>query len=153
MDGIRRAELLRYLVLAAQREGTRLFAARLKKLGTTPSQAEMLRVIQESDAISVKQLGERLICEGGNPSRLVAALIKRGLAEAAPAKSDRRMLAINLTAKGYELAEQIKIEEEAFYDEIERYSNSVDSLEDQLLFIIRGTRSARALNLRGILTL
>lgn len=153
MGNIRRAELLRYLVLAAQREGTQLLTARFRKLNTTTSQAEMLRVIKEHGTISVKQLGERLICEGGSPSRLVSTLTKRGLIEAMPTESDRRTLAISLTTKGQELVKQIEVEEQAFYNKIELQLDDAQGLEAQLVSFLRGTRSAQALKLRGTINI
>ena len=46
------AEELRYLVLAAQREGNRMLAKGLHPLGLTPSQAEVLRVLQDHQPLS-----------------------------------------------------------------------------------------------------
>jgi len=69
-------EELRYLILAAQREGDRLLTTALAPLGLTTSQAEVLRVLQDHSPLSLLELGERLICVTGSPSRLVNALVE-----------------------------------------------------------------------------
>ena len=68
-------EELRYLILAAQREGNRLFADVLRPLHLTPSQAEVLRVLQDHEPLSLIALGDLLVCETGSPSRLVQGLV------------------------------------------------------------------------------
>ena len=80
MHAVHPAEELRYLILAAQREGNRAFARRLRPLGLTPSQAEVLRLLDERQPLSLTGLGELLVCESGtNPSRLVDRLVTTGL--------------------------------------------------------------------------
>ena len=58
---MRDAERLRYLVLAAQREGNRMLTEQLRSLGVTPSQAEGLRVLADRGPLSLKQVGELLV--------------------------------------------------------------------------------------------
>ena len=50
-DVMQPIEELRYLILAAQREGNRLFAEALRPLRLTPSQAEVLRVLQDHEPV------------------------------------------------------------------------------------------------------
>ena len=72
---MRRAELLRYLVLAAQREGNLRLARELRGPTLTSSQAELLRVLADREPLTPTGLGELLTCESGtNPSRLVDRL-------------------------------------------------------------------------------
>lgn len=127
-----------------------MLAARLDRLDVTLSQAEALRVVQEGREMSVKQLGERLICEGGNPSRLVATLVRKQLVETTLDGHDRRALLISLSEKGQRLVEQIKSEERVFYTEVNKKLNESHNLESQLEAFLRDTRSARALELRGM---
>ena len=42
---MRQAELVRYLVLAAQREGSRRLTRDLREIRLTPSQSEVLRIL------------------------------------------------------------------------------------------------------------
>ncbi len=105
---------LRLLVLAAQREGNRLLAERLRPLGLTPSQSEVIRVLHESQPLSLIELGELLVCETGSPSRLVDGLVKVGIVERLPSSSDQRKVVLSLTDKGHELNRHIMSIEERF---------------------------------------
>lgn len=98
---------LRLLVLAAQREGNRLLAEQLRPLGLTPSQSEVIRVLHESQPLSLIELGELLVCETGSPSRLVDGLVKAGIVERLPSSSDQRKVVLSLTEKGQELNSHI----------------------------------------------
>src|SRR5262245_44290953 len=98
---------LRYLVLAAQREGSRLFAEQVRPLGLTPAQAEVLRVLREAQPLSLIELGERLVCETGSPSRLVDGMVKAGFVARAPSATDQRKVTLALTPAGAALYDQL----------------------------------------------
>ncbi len=108
-------EELRYLILAAQREGDRLLSAALEPIGLTTSQAEVLRVLYGHAPLSLIELGKRLVCETGSPSRLVNTLVEKNLVERAPAEHDRRMITLALSATGRQLTKQVIAIEQAFY--------------------------------------
>ena len=74
-------EELRFLVLAAEREGSRFFAEALRPWHLTPPQAEVLRVLQDHEPLSLIALGDLLVSETGSPSRLVNGLVEAGLAK------------------------------------------------------------------------
>lgn len=98
-------EELRYLVLAAQREGARALTAALKPHGLTPSQAEALAVLRDAGRpLAVREIGLRLVCEGGSPSRLISTLTTKGLAESTVSEDDRRSTLISLTPAGRKAA-------------------------------------------------
>lgn len=104
MDQMRPIDELRYLVLAAQREGNRLLADGLQPLGLTPSQAEALRVLEDWEPLALVELGALLVCEQGSPSRLVAGLIAAGYVERTPSSDDKRKITLTLTPAGREVA-------------------------------------------------
>lgn len=108
-------EELRYLILAAQREGDRLLTAALEPIGLTTSQAEVLRVLYDYAPLSLIELGERLVCETGSPSRLVTTLVEKNLVGRTPAEHDRRMVTLSLSTTGRQIAEQVMAIEKAFY--------------------------------------
>ena len=62
---MRRAEQIRYLILAAQREGNRQLSAALAQLGLTPAQSEALRILEDHGPLALKQLGDMLVCDTG----------------------------------------------------------------------------------------
>jgi MarR family transcriptional regulator, organic hydroperoxide resistance regulator len=109
-------EELRYLILAAQREGNRLFAEALRPLQLTPSQAEVLRVLQDHEPLSLVALGDLLVCETGSPSRLVQGLVEDGLVERSPSATDKRMVTLTLTNQGRERAANVGSLESQFYE-------------------------------------
>src|ERR1700730_5969302 len=109
-------EELRYLILAAQREGNRLFADALYPLHLTPSQAEVLRVLQDHAPLSLIAPGDLLVCETGSPSRLVQGLVEAGLIERRPSTTDKRMIILTLTDAGREKAEKVGAIESQFYE-------------------------------------
>lgn len=109
-------EELRYLILAAQREGNRLFADALHPSHLTPSQAEVLRVLQDHAPLSLIALGDLLVCETGSPSRLVQGLVEAGLIERMPSTTDKRMVTLTLTDAGREMAVKVGAIEFQFYE-------------------------------------
>ena len=109
-------EELRYLVLAAQREGARALAEVLRPLGLTPAQAEVLAVLRTaSHALSVREIGDRLVCETGSPSRLVTSLVGAGLVDGARDPADGRILRLSLTATGRRVAAHAHAAEQDFH--------------------------------------
>lgn len=108
-------EELRYLVLAAQREGNRLLSEALQPLGLTTSQAEALRVLEDWQPLALIELGSLLVCEQGSPSRLVAGLIAAGYVESTPSPDDRRKVVLTLTPRGREAAQRVRAAEAALH--------------------------------------
>jgi MarR family transcriptional regulator, organic hydroperoxide resistance regulator len=117
---MRPAEELRYLILAAQREGNRLLAQSLRGLGVTPSQAEVLRLLHERQPLTLSGLGELLVCESGNsPSRLVDRLTATGLVRRQVPERDRRQVELSLTDEGVRVARRIAEIEDDLYGSID----------------------------------
>src|SRR5262249_39105405 len=108
-------EELRYLILAAQREGSRLLAEALRPLRLTTSQAEVLRVLQDHEPLSLIALGDLLVCETGSPSRLVQGLVDDGLVARNPSATDKRMVTLRLTELGRERAADVSALEALLY--------------------------------------
>lgn len=123
---MRHAERLRYAVLAAQREGNRILAEGLRPLGLTPSQAEALRVLEDHGPLSLKAVGEHLICETGSPSRLLSTLTDAGLVARTAHPEDGRAVLLGLTPAGVELTAGVRALEAALYADIDRRLNVAD---------------------------
>jgi DNA-binding MarR family transcriptional regulator len=145
-------EELRYRVLAIQRDGNRQLAALLRPLGVTPAQAEVLRVLADVERpLTVKQVGELLVCEPGSPSRLVASLVKAGLVSRGPHPDDARAADLELTATGERTAAKVRDVEERLYGVLRERLGSARAIGDALRFARRLTgdgASAAALNRR-----
>jgi MarR family transcriptional regulator, organic hydroperoxide resistance regulator len=118
---MRPAEELRYLILAIQREGNRQYAADLRPLGVTPSQAEVLRVLSDHQPLTLMGLGELLVCETTtSPSRLVDRLVERGLVQRDVDPADRRFVALALTSDGRKLVRKIVAAENRLHEGLDR---------------------------------
>lgn len=109
-----RGDELRYLILAAQREGSRLFAEQVRPLGLTPAQAEVLAVLHQTQPLSLVEVGARLVCETGSPSRLIDGMVKAGLVARQPSETDQRKVTLALTARGEDLYRQLAPVEQRF---------------------------------------
>jgi DNA-binding MarR family transcriptional regulator len=122
-------EELRYLVLAAQRDGNRALAAFLRPLDLTPAQAEVLTVLAAAERpLTVRQIGEQLVCEPGSPSRLVASLVTAGLLARRPHPDDGRAAALELTATGRTAAAAVRDAERRFHADLQaRLSSQRDA--------------------------
>ena len=149
---MRQAERLRYLVLAAQREGNRALSQQLAPLGLTPSQAEVLRILDDHGPLTLGGLGELLVCESGtNPSRLVDRLVSAGQVAREIDERDRRQLQLSLTAQGRKSADAVSSIEDALYEQIDAAIAGLDlSVTFGLLgALVEGKPSGTALQQRG----
>jgi MarR family transcriptional regulator, organic hydroperoxide resistance regulator len=109
-------EEFRYLVLAAQREGARALATALKQHDLTPSQAEAIAVLRDARRpLTVREIGQRLVCEGGSPSRLMSTLTHKGLVESTAGAADRRTTLLSLTSAGNDTARTVSQIEQDLY--------------------------------------
>lgn len=148
---MRQAELVRYLVLAAQREGSRRLTRDLREIRLTPSQSEVLRILGDHGPLSLTGLGELLVCESGrNPSRLVDRLVGVGLVERVAAVEDRRQVTLSLTRAGREMEAAVRAVEERLYVDLEAAVAGVDlaPVIDVLRALSAGEPSGDALRRR-----
>ena len=115
--GVEPVDELRYLILGAQREGARALAELLRPAGLTAAQGEVIAVLSEAKRpLTLREIGERLVCETGSPSRLVASLVKGGLLQRSGHPDDRRAVELSLTAKGTAAAREVRQAENALHD-------------------------------------
>jgi MarR family transcriptional regulator, organic hydroperoxide resistance regulator len=119
---------LRFLILAAQREGNRMLSQALRPLGITPAQAEVLRLLQDHQPLTLFGLGELLVCESGaSPSRLVDRLVSAGLVSRVESAIDRRQVSLTLTADGRRIARRVATIEEQLYRKLDAASAGHDT--------------------------
>jgi DNA-binding MarR family transcriptional regulator len=77
----------------------------------------VLVVVQEAGRpLTVREIGERLVCEGGSPSRLVASLVDAGLLQRGDHPADRRAVELSLTVQGVAAAQEVRGAEGALHD-------------------------------------
>ncbi len=145
------ADLLRYLINAVQKEGQKKYAEFLAPLGITPNQSEVLQVLSKKEPLSLKELGNLLICESKSPSRLVQRLVENGFIYKSKAIDDNRKSVIHLTSKGRELIPSIKEKENLFnaYN-LSSLSDTIDikTFNSVLRYQITGTESEQKIEKR-----
>jgi len=146
-----RSEELRYLILAAQREGNRMLAQALKPLAVTPSQAEVLSLLRTRQPLSLNGLGDLLVCESGSsPSRLVDRLVAAGLITRAVDDADRRHIKLSLTPEGARIADEIATIENELHAAIDAVSagHNMDEVTGLLWALVGDLPAGRALSRR-----
>ncbi|TAF57701.1 MAG: MarR family transcriptional regulator [Oscillatoriales cyanobacterium] len=131
---MRDAEELQLLFKAVHRESERRLSEALAPLGITPAQAEALTVLQMAQPISLGDLGDLLIAEGGHPSRLVDRLVRNRWVERVVSGDDRRRLVLSLTPEGIALVAQIKTVREQLCEDKQSLLDRIDISSTLALF-------------------
>ncbi|MEQ1745404.1 MAG: MarR family transcriptional regulator [Saprospiraceae bacterium] len=88
----------------------------LRPFGITHPQYNILRILNGSHpkGLSVLDIKGRMIDRSSNVSRLVEKLRESGFLERVPAKGDRRMVVVSISAGGKKLLDDIQ--ESGFFD-------------------------------------
>ena len=148
---MRPGEHLRYLVLAAQREGNRMFAAALKPLKLTPAWAEAISVLDQREPLTIRELGLLLVCEGEHPSRLVNRMVEAGLLTTEPSPDDDRARWIRLTPHARGLLPGLREIEDQLHTAIEATVDpaSLDACRTVLEGFVDGLPAGEALTRRA----
>jgi DNA-binding MarR family transcriptional regulator len=81
-------------------------AGRLKAIGLSIPQFDVLSTLTQEEGVTQQALAERLYVTKGNVSGLIDRLVEAGLVERHPLPGDRRSHALHLTARGHDLASQ-----------------------------------------------
>ena len=81
-------------------------AGRLRTIGLSIPQFDLLSTLTEHEGASQQELAERLYVTKGNVSGLVDRLVEAGLVERRAIPGDRRSHALHLTRRGRTLAEK-----------------------------------------------
>ena len=148
---MRTAERIRYLALAAQREGNRRLTIALRPLGLTPSQAEALRILGDHAPMTLTDVGRMLVCEAGtNPSRIVDRLVEAAYVDRVTDLEDRRRVTLHLTGTGAELERRVRDIENQMYDQLDLAFADSDTavLIAQLERMVAGSPAGSALEER-----
>jgi DNA-binding MarR family transcriptional regulator len=148
---VRTAELLRYLILAAQREGNRQLTAALSLIDLTPAQSEALRILEDHGPLALKQLGDMLVCDTGtSPSRIVDRLVAAELVQRDVGEHDRRQVRLSITDDGKAKAAQVRAIEDQLYDAIDAAlgADDYDVLVHALRRVTHGSPAGTALDNR-----
>jgi DNA-binding MarR family transcriptional regulator len=89
-------------------------SCRIRALGLSIPQFDLLSTLTEREGISQSELAERLYVTKGNVSGLVDRMVQSGLVERRAISGDRRSYAMHLTPEGRRLAEAGMAAQRAF---------------------------------------
>jgi DNA-binding MarR family transcriptional regulator len=141
---------LRYLILAAQREGHRALGRFLKVLEITPAQAEIILVLATYEPLTLAEVGRLIVSETTSPSRIVDGLIRLGLVEREPGQLDRRVVQLRLTEAGrLRVPKILKVDQDMDEQFLGQLSEDEAALiGDVLRKVLKGTSSGEAVEQR-----
>jgi DNA-binding MarR family transcriptional regulator len=122
----------------------------LQDLGVTPAWAEAIEILNEGSPLTVKELGDLLVCERNHPSRLVERMVRAGLLERAASSADTRAVELRLSTVAQDLVPRVRAIEEALYDLIDATlpDPAVATVIESLNTLVSGTPSGAALERR-----
>jgi len=90
--------------LRLHQRGHAAMSHRLKAIGLSVAQFDLLSTLTESEGITQRDLAERLYVTKGNVSGLVDRLVEAGLVDRRAIPGDKRSYALHLTPEGHRLA-------------------------------------------------
>ena len=108
---------------------------RLRQIGISIPQCDVLTTLSEQEGVSQQQLAERLYVTKGNISGLLDRLEEAGFVERRAAASDRRQYSIHLTESGRAMAERaIVVQYKWIASTVGRMTEAdLEALETQLI--------------------
>ena len=107
-EAMKLSNQLCFPLYAAARNVTGLYTPWLRPLGLTYTQYIVFLVLWEKDALTVGEIGERLMLDNGTLSPLLKKMEQAGYVERRRSQEDERVVVITLTEAGRALQEKAK---------------------------------------------
>ena len=107
-EAMKLSRQLCFPLYAAARNVTGLYTPWLRPLGLTYTQYIVFLVLWEKDALTVGEIGERLMLDNGTLSPLLKKMEQAGYMERRRSQEDERVVVITLTEAGRALQEKAK---------------------------------------------
>jgi len=115
-------------------------AARLKPLGITPEQFNVLRILRGSHpkALMLADITCRMIDKSSNATRLVEKLRQKGLLRREICENNRRQVDISITEKGLGILKKIDADVDEWLDKLKSVNRSEAIEVNRILDKLRG---------------
>ncbi|WP_404428533.1 MarR family winged helix-turn-helix transcriptional regulator [Sutcliffiella horikoshii] len=121
-----------FKIYSAEKKMMKLYRSYLDELGITYSQYLVLLVLWERDAISVKELGEKLILDSGTLTPMLKRMETNQLITRSRSKKDERSVVITLTPKGKTLNKEVECIPNKFLEKISLNTDELKALSELL---------------------
>ncbi|WP_010194170.1 MarR family winged helix-turn-helix transcriptional regulator [Bacillus sp. m3-13] len=125
-----------FKIYSAEKKMMKLYRSYLDELGITYSQYLVLLVLWERDAISVKELGEKLILDSGTLTPMLKRMETNHLITRSRSKKDERSVVITLTPKGKALNKEVECVPNKFLEKISLSTDELKALSELLTKLV-----------------
>ncbi|ART77069.1 MarR family transcriptional regulator [Sutcliffiella horikoshii] len=125
-----------FKIYSAEKKMMKLYRSYLDEQGITYSQYLVLLVLWERDAISVKELGEKLILDSGTLTPMLKRMETNQLIVRNRSKKDERSVVITLTPKGKALNKEVECIPNKFLEKISLNTDELKALSELLTKLV-----------------
>ncbi|MEA3321133.1 MAG: MarR family transcriptional regulator [Bacillota bacterium] len=125
-----------FKIYSAEKKMMKLYRSYLDELGITYSQYLVLLVLWEKDAISVKELGEKLILDSGTLTPMLKRMETNQLITRSRSKKDERSVVITLTPKGMDLNKKVECIPNKFLEKVSLDTDELKALSELLTKLV-----------------
>jgi len=96
-------------VIYLQTEGRRLAREEGAKHGISPTQLNVIKLLDEIGDLSLSELGRRIAAQNSTVTGIVDRMVAAGLVAREQSATDRRVWRIKLTAEGGKVAKRVEV--------------------------------------------
>ncbi|MCM3617558.1 MarR family transcriptional regulator [Sutcliffiella horikoshii] len=125
-----------FKIYSAEKKMMKLYRSYLDELGITYPQYLVLLVLWEQDAISVKELGEKLTLDSGTLTPMLKRMETNQLITRNRSKKDERVVVITLTPKGKAINKEAECIPNNFLEKVSLNPNDLKVLSDLLTKVV-----------------
>lgn len=132
---VRDLDLIVETVIYLQTEGRRLARIEGARHGISPTQLNVIKLLDEIGDLSLSELGRRIAAQNSTVTGIVDRMVAAGLVTREQDKEDRRVWRIRLTPRGRDIARRVAV---APWDLLRRALATLDKKDkDALVAILR----------------
>jgi DNA-binding MarR family transcriptional regulator len=102
-------DLIVETVIYLQTEGRRLARAEAQRVGVSPTQLNVLKLLGEIGELSLSELSRRLAAQNSTVTGIVDRMVASGLVSREQSEKDRRVWTIRMTEKGRKIARSVSV--------------------------------------------